>query len=872
MKKQFTPEALFEAQELLEAEMFGNGILRFEKNNERAIEQGAASETAWFRRLTKAFIEPYALALQAYLDYYSTRAGKPSRSLLYLRMLPTNVSAYVAIKVIFDSLPQEGVSAQNVAEKIGRRIEDQVRFTKLEDSAPKYLEAIKDGLKRSKSQNYDHAHKVLVHAEKKLNEDDGSGYLNDVERWVDWPKVDCVQLGSRLIDIFADNVQYNGEPVVQKDVKDIGNGRNKSVCYLVPTEAIVDWIEEFKEAVGALSPCYAPCVVQPRDWKTPNNGGYHTVEVATKLPMVKCSDKKHLRKLSRSKMPKVYQCLNALQAVPWQVSDRVMAVAQEISERDIALAMPSKEPIFLRPAPIPLELQHLRGQELREALTPSQWDSFVEWKQEAAGTYDAERERRSKYLESVRTMAQARKYSLYEALFFVYTLDFRGRVYCQSSLISPQGGDLQKGLLRFSNGMELGKDGRYWLAVQGANVWGEDKVSFADRVKFIEEMSEDIRDYAADPLSFKGWAGADKPWQFLNWCFEWANLLDWEDEGKKTEDFISHIPVAMDGSCSGIQHYSAMLRDDIGGAAVNLVPSEKPQDIYGEVAKVVIRKLKGLIDEEADVVQQTLAKYWLDIGITRGMTKKSVMTLPYGSTQLTCRESVGDYLNDLVAKESKSAKAEGRSIELVHPFSTTKSDPCNRFEAEKLVSSLIWTSIGEVVVAARAGMSFIKSITKFVAKANIALEWTTPTGFIVSQSIYKMEKCRIKTQLMGATDFTLLEPTDDIDVRRMGTSCAPNYVHSFDASHLTLAVCSFDDRGITDIAVIHDSFGGHAGVTQKLRDSLVSSFIEMYERKHWLLEFKEESEAAILEEIEVPVPSYGNLDLSGVRYSNYCFA
>ena len=68
--------------------MFGSGITRFETNNQRAIEQGAASETAWFRRLTKAFIEPYALSIQAYLDYYNGRAGKPSRSLMYLRMLP----------------------------------------------------------------------------------------------------------------------------------------------------------------------------------------------------------------------------------------------------------------------------------------------------------------------------------------------------------------------------------------------------------------------------------------------------------------------------------------------------------------------------------------------------------------------------------------------------------------------------------------------------------------------------------------------------------------------------------------------------------------------------------------------------------------
>ena len=41
----------------------------------------------------------------------------------------------------------------------------------------------------------------------------------------------------------------------------------------------------------------------------------------------------------------------------------------------------------------------------------------------------------------------------------------------------------------------------------------------------------------------------------------------------------------MDGSCNGLQNFSAMLRDEVGGKAVNLIPSDKPQDVYMEVVK-----------------------------------------------------------------------------------------------------------------------------------------------------------------------------------------------------------------------------------------------------------------------------------------------
>lgn len=42
--------------------------------------------------------------------------------------------------------------------------------------------------------------------------------------------------------------------------------------------------------------------------------------------------------------------------------------------------------------------------------------------------------------------------------------------------------------------------------------------------------------------------------------------------------------VLQDGSCNGLQHYAALGRDLEGGASVNLVPSDQPQDVYKGVA------------------------------------------------------------------------------------------------------------------------------------------------------------------------------------------------------------------------------------------------------------------------------------------------
>lgn len=46
---------------------------------------------------------------------------------------------------------------------------------------------------------------------------------------------------------------------------------------------------------------------------------------------------------------------------------------------------------------------------------------------------------------------------------------------------------------------------------------------------------------------------------------------------------MSHAPVMMDGSCNGLQHYAALGLDRPGGAAVNIMPADKPQVMHSRM-------------------------------------------------------------------------------------------------------------------------------------------------------------------------------------------------------------------------------------------------------------------------------------------------
>jgi len=104
--------------------------------------------------------------------------------------------------------------------------------------------------------------------------------------------------------------------------------------------------------------------------------------------------------------------------------------------------------------------------------------------------------------------------------------------------------------------------------------------------------------------------------------------------------FTSRIPIALDGSCSGIQNLSLAFRDEIGAAAVNILPSDVPSDIYKIVADKSIKVLeqlasrKGTVaqtsEEEDEVSDAELAQWWLDYGMSRKVTKRNCMTFPYG--------------------------------------------------------------------------------------------------------------------------------------------------------------------------------------------------------------------------------------------------
>lgn len=467
----------------------------------------------------------------------------------------------------------------------------------------------------------------------------------------------------------------------------------------------------------------------------------------------------------------------------------------------------------------------------------------------ARGVYTRNATRKGKLLAVDRTISVARDHAEEEHIYFPKMIDFRGRVYDLPQFLKPQGDDLSKGLLEFGNAKPLGETGAYWLAIHVANTWGEDKVSLDDRVSWVETNDARILAVAADPFSERMWMDADAPFQFLAACIDWAG---YRSEG---ESYESRVIVALDGSCNGLQHLSALLLDPVGGKAVNLLPGTKPEDIYTEVMRKVIAELT----RRAELGEPT-AQRWVPL-IVRNTVKRPVMTLPYGASQQGFADQI---MEDTLRPLEKAA---------ISPFGKDGYAAC------RYLGEIVWQATGDTVVAARIVMDWLQEVAKVASGEGVALSWESPTGFRVVQKYLQARTDSVELKAMGQRIKLYVADghTDKMDKQKMARAIAPNFVHALDAAHMLRTVSLLLDQVGPHIhlSMVHDSYGSHACDATDLARSLRQAFIQMYHEKDWLEEFRNEVAEQVGPEAAAnipPVPKKGSLQLADVLNSQYFFA
>ncbi len=262
-----------------------------------------------------------------------------------------------------------------------------------------------------------------------------------------------------------------------------------------------------------------PMVVPPAAWTTLDDGGYYgkLADFYTFLrlpPPDTIFAKSYQQKLAQIDMPMVYKAVNSLQATAWTINKEVLSVVKACCERGyIPCGKEGAEKgyvISLDGGNAPIKPPEGSPDEV--------WKAY---KLKAAEWYKGEKRRVSIRNKDHTTINMADEFSKYEKIYFPWNMDFRGRIYPISSF-SPQGDDLNKGLLLFADTPPCkNTEDIEYLAITGANLAGVDKVSYADRVQWVYDNEQYILASAKDPMACQWWLKQDKkPVQLLAFCFE----------------------------------------------------------------------------------------------------------------------------------------------------------------------------------------------------------------------------------------------------------------------------------------------------------------------------------------------------------------
>lgn len=580
------------------------------------------------------------------------------------------------------------------------------------------------------------------------------------------------------------------------------------------TEEAVEQMHQLEEWQKFMRPVYRPMVAKPNSIL---HGSYLDPKVASTMQMVKTTNRDHKKLIEGAAKAgaKFVEAADAIQGVPLRINQWIVPVIERAYK--MGLSIGSIPPSQLPP----------KGR-LRAQIRSTQAGFLTD-------------------------LNEAKEYSKYDEVYLPATFDFRGRVYAKPHL-NHQRADYVKALWMFTEGKPLDSAGLAYLKIHLANCGDFQKVSkapFKDRLMWVALHEEKLVATAKDPWGDLWWTEADSPFCFLAACHELAAYLD------NPDGYICHLPVAVDGSCSGLQHYSAMLRDSEGAKYVNLMPNEEPQDVYKEVANIVNELV---MNETAEVYAQE----WLNHKIDRKVCKRATMTLCYGSKQYGWREQImEDFMNEYTKEVQLGKRAE-------HPFK--EPGKASAYMAKKLDVALRKT-----VKAAVEGMDWLQEVSSLLASENKPVIWTTPIGFPVVNGYYEPILKRVDIKIKGKRkqQQLLLGYTDKLKRTKQRSTIAPNVVHSYDACHLMMVALEAKKQGIDSFLLIHDSFGCLPTDMPVFANIVREKFVELYKNHDPFQAIYENATIALSEKGQAkltPPPAKGSLDIEDILGSQYAFA
>lgn len=780
-----------------------------------AIKGGRAADLMPVQRLTGAAFNTVCTAIDELKKQKA--AGVGGKYLKHIRGVKTDILAAASLSICFNSLHLETysnkTSAQAVMAKLGSMVQSELLNNQLKKVAPAYMNRVHEYLKERNTTSQTHIMRTLRASANAIK----MGYEP-------WDNTECIGTGKHLM-----------EAVYSTGLFKWGAGDGGTYA-LEPADCILNVLADFITQAQFIR-ITPPMLVPPTPHTDIFDGGYLDERTDTRGTYKhKNITKAQLRAVNAAfkKADKLRAVLNKAQEVPYQVNKYILNMVHTARALGVGIGMPST-----KAAPKPE--WYLDGIP-KEQYSERELDDFEQWKMQTVMWHESERKRLQDIKRTHDTIEQCEEFKHEQALYFPTYVDWRYRLYFKSRL-NPQGDDLTKGLLVFARKKPLGERGLFWLKVHAATSFGYDKKRFKYRAQWFDENEHLIREMLKDPLNSPVFekAGSESPWCFLAACKEAIDAID----SGNPEEFLSNIPVAMDATNSGAQHYAALRRDVVAGRLVNLFSTgdDEKADLYMDVVDRVNSRLIMDTDNPETLVQ---SRYWQVNPITRSMSKRPTMTYTYSATD----QSRTKYL-------FQGARDEGY----------TELPEYSLFKLCLYLTPLVRDSIAEANPKAAEAMEYMREIVRRMPD-DVPLQWTTPLGGLVINQYANITAHSVHIQSMGMSRLMAYnKDCSSTNKRKAQAGVAPNGIHSNDATHLGMIILEHSG----DIMPIHDSVATHACDVDSMHKVIREQFVKLYTEHDLLKSMAESAESLGADLSDLTEPEFGTLNLELVKNSEFFF-
>jgi len=390
---------------------------------------------------------------------------------------------------------------------------------------------------------------------------------------------------------------------------------------------------------------------------------------------------------------------------------------------------------------------------------------------------------------------QNAEWHLKNQTYFAQTFDFRGRMYYRGAFNPSNSGDLGKAMFRFKEMKTLGTEGMRALEIHTANLAGI-KGSINKRVKWTQQNALQLFDKVEGKTvaEIQEITGEKKIFQLYTALHEYHRVQKWGIRSR------SGLIVKQDGSCNGIQHAAAILRDKDVAKSVNLCASQnnwKPQDLY---------------QEYVDLLKLELPEHW-HCALIRALAKKPVMVAGYGAGDNTIF-TTKDGIYETLKKE--------KHLDLLEELKGSK-------EIRQIFINCLKIIIEPIIL-------LINTIKEELETSQYKpITWLTLDRFpvriapdILIDDCYDILNLSKEKQIMHRNRMCS-ELNEEASIEKIASSLAVHLIHSIDATHVRLTSRAAELIGI-DFMHTHDEYGTHSCDYFRLNRIIRKEFVHIHNR------------------------------------------